>query len=112
MLLWLAVVLRTAGVACGCFYGPYLYLVVSCGGLYIAGRLGEILSVNQFVNQNNLSADFLLLWSLYRRTEEGKFLCDFGSQKVWIILWQVFNVVGIIGLCIALGKQNGWFGTC
>jgi len=86
VLLWLAIVIRTAGVVCGCFYGPYLYLVVSCGGLYIA-------------------ADFLLLWSLYKRTDEGRFLCDFGSQKVWIILWQVFNVIGIIGLFISLG----WF---
>jgi len=82
--LWLTVILRTAGVVCGCFYGPYLYLVVSCGGLYIA-------------------ADFLLLWSLYKRTEEGRFLCDFGSQKVWIILWQVFNVIGVIGLFVAFG---------
>ena len=33
----LAVVLRLAGAACGCFYGPYLYLVVSIGGLYLLG---------------------------------------------------------------------------
>ena len=34
--------IRTAGVACGCFYGPYLYLVVACGGLYIAGGRGKL----------------------------------------------------------------------
>lgn len=73
-----------AGVACGCFYGPYLYLVVTIGGLYILG-------------------DFLLLWSLNKRTKEGKFLCDFTSQKVWIILWQIMNILGLLGLVISMG---------
>ena len=35
--LGLSLLLRLAGVACGCFYGPYLYLVVSIGGLYLLG---------------------------------------------------------------------------
>ena len=34
----LSVLLRVGGVTCGCFYGPYLYLVVSVGGLYVAGK--------------------------------------------------------------------------
>ena len=37
-LLLLTLLLRLAGVTCGCFYGPYLYLVVSIGGLYLAGE--------------------------------------------------------------------------
>merc|ERR1711936_753522 len=80
----LAVLLRVAGVTCGWFYGPYLYLSVTIGGLYVA-------------------ADFLLIWSLNRRSEEGKFLCDFTSQKVWIVLWQVMNILGVVGLLVALG---------
>ncbi len=36
-ILVLSLLLRLAGVACGCFYGPYLYLVVSVGGLYLLG---------------------------------------------------------------------------
>ena len=36
--LTLTLVLRITGVICGCFYGPYLYLVVTVGGLYILGR--------------------------------------------------------------------------
>merc|ERR1711953_697745 len=47
-------------------------------------------------------ADFLLIWSLNRRSEEGKFLCDFSSQKVWILLWQVMNILGVCGLVVAL----------
>ena len=31
-------VLRVAGIVCGFFYGPYLYLVISLGGLYLAGK--------------------------------------------------------------------------
>ena len=34
----ITLLLRVAGVACGCFYGPYLYLVVTIGGLYILGK--------------------------------------------------------------------------
>ena len=51
-----------------------------------------------------IAGDFLLLWSLNRRTSEGKFLCDFTSQKVWIILWQILNVIGIVGLLILIGQ--------
>ena len=36
--LLLTLLLRLAGLTCGCFYGPYLYLVVSIGGLYVAGE--------------------------------------------------------------------------
>ena len=36
--LLLTLLLRLAGLTCGCFYGPYLYLVVSIGGLYLAGE--------------------------------------------------------------------------
>ena len=46
----------------------------------------------------------MLLWSLNRRTSEGKFMCDFTSQKVWIISWQILNIIGIIGLSVAIGK--------
>ena len=53
-----------------------------------------------------ITGDFLLLWSLNRRTSEGKFLCDFTSQKVWIILWQILNVIGIVGLLILIGQPQ------
>ena len=31
-------------------------------------------------------------------------MCDFTSQKVWIILWQILNLIGIIGLIVAMCK--------
>ena len=85
----------------GCFYGPYLYLSVTIGGLYVAGLSPN--SVDQKLFQS-FPADFLLIWSLNRRSDEGKFLCDFSSQKVWILLWQVMNILGVCGLVVALGE--------
>ena len=100
----LSLLLRLAGVACGCFYGPYLYLVVSIGGLYLLGNSLLVNIENGCGLIFTFSGDFLLLWSLNRRTSEGKFLCDFTSQKVWIILWQIMNIIGIIGLIVAMCK--------
>ena len=28
---------RLAGTICGCFYGPYIYLALPIGGIYLAG---------------------------------------------------------------------------
>ena len=57
-------------------------------------------------NQGKIIGDFLLLWSLNKRTKEGKFLCDFTSQKVWIILWQIMNILGLLGLVISMGRWD------
>ena len=105
--LTITLLLRVAGVACGCFYGPYLYLVVTIGGLYILGRVlyFYILEWRDLIHLI-FAGDFLLLWSLNKRTKEGKFLCDFTSQKVWIILWQILNVFGILGLVVAMDRLN------
>ena len=45
----LSLLLRVAGIACGCFYGPYLYLVVSIGGLYVAGQFMSIASGSHYL---------------------------------------------------------------
>ena len=29
---------RLAGTICGCFYGPYIYLALPIGGIYLAGH--------------------------------------------------------------------------
>ena len=29
--------IRLAGTICGCFYGPYIYLALPIGGIYLAG---------------------------------------------------------------------------
>ena len=50
------------------------------------------------------SADFILLLSLFKKTTEGKPSCDFANQKVWICIWEVLNIVAIVGLIVALGN--------
>ena len=81
-------------------------------------RTVRIVRRSQRVGQTFLlPADCLLIWSLNRRTQEGKFLCDFSSQKVWIFIWQVSNILAVIGLLVALGESHilirspppGWF---
>jgi len=83
LLMTAILLLRVAGLVCGCFYGPALYLVITLGGLYIA-------------------ADVLVLYVLFWRGKDGKPDCDFPNQKVWLIIWQVMNVFAIIGLIIAI----------
>merc|ERR1711864_61967 len=61
-----------------------LYLVLTLGGLYLA-------------------TDILLLYSLFGGTGDGRPACDFLNQKVWILIWQVCNVLSVLGLLIALG---------
>jgi len=76
--------LRLVGVVCSGFYGPWLYLVLTLASLFLA-------------------ADFLLIYSLFWKTDDGKPSCDFTNQKVWIIIWQSLNILGEVGLCAALG---------
>jgi len=76
--------LRLAGVICSGFYGPFLYLVLSIGILYIG-------------------ADFLLVYSLFWKAIDGKPVCDFTNQKVWVIIWQIMNLLGVLGVGVALG---------
>ena len=42
---------------------------------------------------------------------EPEVSCDFRSQKIWIFIWLILNVMGIIGLFVALGlfSDLGWW---
>ena len=83
-------VLRLAGIVCSFFYGPYFYLVLTLGSVYLA-------------------SDFLLLFSLFWKSDNGKPSCDFTNQKVWLLIWQVCNAFGVLGLAVALGWYS-WLG--
>ena len=39
VLVSLLVLLRIAGLVCGAFYGPYIYLVICVTGIYLAGKI-------------------------------------------------------------------------
>merc|ERR1712113_606789 len=69
ILLSCLMVLRLAGLVCSVFYGPYISLVLCLSSLLLAG-------------------DIILLFSLFKQTEEAKPACDFLNQKVWIFIWE------------------------
>ena len=53
---------RIAGIVCGGFYGPYLYLVVTLGGLYLSCKLAGKISKKLFLKQpiqTNFAEQFL-----------------------------------------------------
>ena len=52
----------------------------------------------------HVSADVILLYSLFIKTNDGKPGCDFSNQKVWIWIWEIINILAIVGLIIALGE--------
>jgi len=104
ILMSLIILFRFIAMIVGCFYGPYLYLVLPLGGLYLA-------------------ADVLLLYTIFgsglknikeddsSNSQEIEPACDFKSQKIWIFIWLILNVVAILGLLVALGlfADLGWW---
>ena len=54
----------------------------------------------------HVSADVILLYSLFIKTNDGKPGCDFSNQKVWIWIWEIINILAIVGLIIALGELD------
>jgi len=97
ILLALIILFRFICMILGCCYGPYLYLVLPLGGLYLA-------------------ADALLLYTIFgsgliklqeneeeeiHQKSQNSVTCDFKTQKIWIFLWLVLNIIAIITLIIA-----------
>ena len=48
------------------------------------------------------AADTILLYSLFKKSDEGKPSCDFTNQKVWILIWATLNILAVVGLLVAL----------
>ena len=51
------------------------------------------------------AADTILLYSLFKKSDEGKPTCDFTNQKVWILIWATLNILAVVGLLVALGND-------
>ena len=105
------ILLRFAGLVCSVFYGPYIYLVICLSSLYFAGKhnfdiqwprnyfpfLDEVLTI---INPG----DIILYFSLFHQSSQGKPDCDFLNQKVWIYIWEILNLLGLLALMVALGE--------
>jgi len=108
IIIGLIILLRFICMILGCLYGPYLYLVLPLGGLYLA-------------------ADAVLLYTIFgsglMHLQEDKscndnphnspeVTCDFKTQKIWIFLWLSLNVLAIFLLIVAeilFFTEIGWW---
>ena len=50
--------------------------------------------------------DIILYFSLFHQSSQGKPDCDFLNQKVWIYIWEILNLLGLLALMVALGEWN------
>ncbi len=91
----------------GCLYGPYLYLVLPLGGLYLAADLLLLYTIFgsglKFLNEDNLQAS--------GSGGENSVTCDFKTQKIWLFIWLTLNVLAMLGLLVAIGlfADLGWW---
>lgn len=106
ILLAIIILLRFICLILGCLYGPYLYLVLPLGGLYLA-------------------ADGLLLYTIFGSglihlqedssedpPSSPEVTCDFKTQRIWIFLWLSLNILAIFLLIISeilFFTQIGWW---
>jgi len=106
ILMSLIILFRFIAMIVGCFYGPYLYLVLPLGGLYLAADVLLLYTIFgsglKFIKEEDSSNS---------QEAEPEVQCDFKSQKIWIFIWLILNVFAIIGLLVALGffADLGWW---
>lgn len=121
-LLGLIIILRLTALIMGCMYGPVLYIVLPIGGLYLAadilllysvfkgqgggGDKGTMQNGNLYHEQNQ--EEWTTSNGYAEKDDADNFAaidetCEFPTQRIWIITWLVANVIGIIGLAIAIG---------
>ena len=51
-----------------------------------------------------IPGDIILYFSLFQQSNQGKPDCDFLNQKVWICIWEILNLLGLLALIVALGE--------
>ena len=65
--------------------------------------MAEIIII--LLNDNNINpGDIILYFSLFQQSNQGKPDCDFLNQKVWICIWEILNLLGLLALIVALGE--------
>lgn len=111
----LTMLLRFISMVIGCFYGPYLYLVLPLGGLYLAADALLFYAVNTALKafrQDDADEDIdddasYKFPQKPARAEddvdEGTTRCDFPTVKVWLAGWLAMDLVGIVGIAVCIG---------
>ena len=82
-LLALVILFRLAGLIIGCFYGPYIYLVLPLGGLY-------------------LSFDCLTFYVTFANSDAAEGEAVEGNERGFRIGWIAFNALALLGLLVAV----------
>jgi len=82
-LLALLILFRLAGLIIGCFYGPYIYLVLPLGGLY-------------------LSFDCLTFYVTFANSDEVPEGNVEGNERGFRIGWIAANALALLGLLVAV----------
>ena len=81
-LLGLLILFRLVGLIIGCFYGPYIYLVLPLGGLY-------------------LSFDCLTFYVALANSDAAEGEAVEGNERGFRIAWIACNALALLGLLVA-----------
>ena len=81
MLFAAIIVFRLIALILGCFYGPYIYMVLPLGGLYLTLDCITAYAIHSTETEDDLST----------------------NERNFGIAWIVCNILAIIGLLVAVG---------
>ena len=113
ILLGLIILFRFICMILGCLYGPYLYLVLPLGGLYLAADVLLLYTIfGSGINLlNNNETPNASKTDSAETSSTSEVNCDFKTQKIWIFIWLGMNLLGMIGLLVVVGLFGdlGWW---
>jgi len=115
VVLVLTMVLRFISMVIGCNYGPYLYLVLPLGGLYLAADgllLYAVSTALKAFKQDEVEEDVdddasykfpQKVKSEEAGEDEDTARCDFPNVKIWIAGWLAMDLVALVGIAVCIG---------
>merc|ERR1719184_642085 len=113
ILMSLIILFRFIAMILGCFYGPYLYLVLPLGGLYLAADALLFYAVNTalaaFKEEIDEEIDEDASYKFPQKVDSAGAAddettsCDFPTVKIWIAGWLAMDLVGVVGLAVCIG---------
>jgi len=113
IVLALVMLFRLVATMIGCAYGPYLYLVLPLGGLYLAADAlllyaiwKALAAVRPDDPEEDIDDDASYKFPKPEKVEEEdeeSSRCDFPTVKVWIAGWLSMNAVAVLGIAVCIG---------
>jgi len=115
LVLALTMLFRFTSMVIGCFYGPYLYLVLPLGGLYLAADALLFYAVNTALGafkedevDEDIDEDASYKFpqkvdSAEAGSDDGTTGCEFPTLKIWVAGWLAMDLVAIVGVAVCIG---------